>query len=104
VTSLPLQRRVLSCFARALDRYIIDGTTVGRCLLAVLGHAIFAEDGSDAQTIVAENALAAGLFIPFALSNPAEINVYVAFQPVQSPDCRGIFVVNYPPKETHTTH
>jgi hypothetical protein len=70
----------------------------------VLGHAIFAEDGSDAQTIVAENALAAGLFIPYALSNPAEINVYVAFQPVQSPDCRGIFVVNYPPKETHTTH
>jgi hypothetical protein len=50
----------LNCFARALDRYVIDGATVGRCLLAALGHAIIANDGSNAQTIVAENGLAAG--------------------------------------------
>jgi hypothetical protein len=43
----------------SLDRYIIDGTTVGRCLITVR-HAIIAKDGSDAQTIVAENAFAAG--------------------------------------------
>jgi hypothetical protein len=60
VRSLPLQRRVFRCFERRFDRYIVDGATVGRCLLASLGHAIIAKDGSDAQTIVAENALAAG--------------------------------------------
>jgi hypothetical protein len=42
------------------DRYIIDGPTVGRCLLASLQHAIIANDGSNAQTIVVENAFAAG--------------------------------------------
>jgi hypothetical protein len=38
----------------------MNGATVGRCLLASLGHAIIAKHGSDAQTIVPENPFAAG--------------------------------------------
>jgi hypothetical protein len=47
--SLSFWRHVLSCFARALDQYIINGTTVGRCLLVPLGHAIIATDGTVAR-------------------------------------------------------
>ena len=36
------------------------GTTVRRCLIAALGHAIVANDGSDSQTIISEDVLAAG--------------------------------------------
>jgi hypothetical protein len=36
------------------------GTTVRQCLIAALGHAIVANDGSDSQTIISEDALAAG--------------------------------------------
>ena len=60
VRSHSLLGRVFSCFARMFDRHIIDGPTVGRCLLASIQHAIIAKDSSNAQTIVAENAFAAG--------------------------------------------
>jgi len=42
------------------DRHVVDGATVNRRLLAALGHAIIANNGSDSETIVAEDARAAG--------------------------------------------
>src|SRR5262249_37223492 len=45
---------------RTSVRRVIDGTTVGWCLLAALGHPMVANNGGDAQAIVSENALAAG--------------------------------------------
>jgi hypothetical protein len=44
----------------ASDRYVMEGLTVGRYLLAALGHAIVSNYKSDEQAIVAEDALAAG--------------------------------------------
>jgi hypothetical protein len=44
---------------RSVVRQVIDGTTIGRRLLAALGHPIVANEGTDTQAIVSEHALAA---------------------------------------------